>query len=359
MKKNIIILLFLCYVGEAYSFEDVHITRPKAEYEIEFINPAVKYIPFHMMISESHIENNQRIFFVSGSYAKGRAEIIEYDLQTKKEVKKLYSKKNDSEYIEEYSNNEAYIVWEVDRRDAQNNCLADIYVYIIATKETKKVAKNIVCSFPGGKRYPLTLKISPKYATWLEHKDNTSNIHILDFQTFETSIAVKLPYDDGLPFFDIRTFYVELQDNLLVYDNRQKKGKNKVGIFDIEKSNVIREFMLEKDILFHFNAAYNKKNNYIALYGQSKQLGGTVYAYNLRKNKRVNLFGLTKHALIYKDKIRTYDNYIVSNIQHNVTGLIIDHYHGEIYDIETGRQLRYLQTLDMYESKKYFANLKF
>ncbi len=316
-------------------------------------------LPSKCIIIDHYLEKTNNIFFINKDYIRSYSQLIEYNLNTNSVVNEIISLDGKTEFIDEYGYSDTHIVYSVIKKQGKATS-KDIYAYNIDKKEAYKIASNIIYGDESDGTYPLSLKISKNRVAWIEHnlEKELTIIKLYDLNSRAMKIINTSEFIDDLPNFKMPTFILELKNDTLFYDKRQIQGAPKIFMYDIRKAKITNELLAKSDILFHFSGSYNEHGNYLSLYARSNK-EDLIYIYDLKENDSYNIVGFYPHTLVYDDRINTRDNFVIYNVQMNVSGDIIDHYFGEIYNITTRTMKRYKYAIDIVETDEYFGVLRF
>jgi Tol biopolymer transport system component len=348
MKKLLIIIGVIITLTNCTNVQKYDNTKPVLSIVFSDKNNLPSAILFE---EETYIENGI-IFFVLSDYLKKYSKLVKYDTN-KNSIDRVIFEANDNENIREYSYKNEIIVFSVYTKE--NNYSHDIYLYNIRTDELKKINNyplNVTNEI-----FPLSLETDGISIVYVEHNFelNTSDVKYYNIETGNEKVLSSIPHGNSL--FIVNTFFATINNGTIVFD-KVNNGEMEIIVFDVNLDTVINIIKPLKGVNINFKGSLNKENDFIAFFSKMNNTN-IIYMHNIKKNKNQSLVRFDQYSLAYDDILFTKNNDILYNVQKNVSGLVKDHYYGEVYRLKNYSMEQILKCFNMAVGENYIAFLKF
>jgi hypothetical protein len=309
-------------------------------------------LPSAILFDEKTYFENGIIFFVLSDYLSNYSKLVKYNINTNSIDRVIFEAK-DNGYIREYSYKNEIIVFSVCAKKGHYS--HDIYLYNTRTDELKKI-NNYPLNVTDG-IYPLSLETDGTDIVYVEHNFelNISYVKYYNIETENEKILCSAPHGNSV--FIVNTFFVTINNGTIVFD-KVNNGKMEVNIFDVNSDAIINTIKPLEGVNVNFKGSLNKENNFIAFFSRMNNTN-IIYMHNIKENKNQRLVRFDQYSLAYNDILFTKNNEILYNVQKNVSGLVKDHYYGEIYSLNNYSMEQILKCFNMAIGENYIAFLKF
>jgi hypothetical protein len=309
-------------------------------------------LPSSILFDEKTYIENGIIFFVLSDYLSNYSKLVKYNTNTYSIDRVIFEAK-DNKNIREYSCKNEIIVFSVYSKES--NYSHDIYLYNTKTDELKKI-NNYPLNVTDG-IYPLSLETDGTGIVYVEHnfESNTSDVKYYDIETEYEKIISSVPHGNSV--FIVNTFFATINNGTIVFD-KVNNGEMEIIVFDVNSDTIINTIKPLDGVDINFKGSLNKENDFIAFF--SRMNNKNIKNMNsIKENKNQRLVRFDQYSLAYNDIIFTKNNDILYNVQKNVSGLVKDHYYGEVYRLKDYSMEQILKCFNMAIGESYIAFLKF
>jgi hypothetical protein len=337
------ILLSSCIFSQKYD-------NTKPELSIMFTD--TKNLPSVVLFDEQYFVENKAIFFILSDYMQNYSKLIKYSIGMEK-IEKIIYEAQDKEKIREYCSANGFITFSVLKNDEIYS--HDIYLYNIANEEIKKINTYPLNTSDG--IMPLSLKTDGIGIVYVEQnfKNNTSTIKYYDITSEKESDICSMPFTDTNLKASI--FFVNINNGTIIYD-RINNGKMEIIMYEI-KSKIETDIIEPLEgVILNYRGLLNKDKYFIAYYSQTND-GDIIYIYDLNDKKNKRLVTFDQYSLAYNDMLYSKGSDILYNVQRNVSGLVKDHYYGEVYRLKNYSMEQIMRCFNISIGNKYMTILKF
>lgn len=316
--------------------------------------------PGRILVLEPHLDETSNVFFLNQDYIRTYSSIVEFNLEERREVRRIISYRGGKDRISEIVHDNRYIAWVVSLEEGDRN-FASIFCFDSGSGEVKPIKQNIITGADESGGYPLQLHVGGGRLVWLEHdpEKRMTNIMVsrLDMEWQHRLVAV--PFVESFEEFPMATTSFGLFENEILFDQRMPDGSMAFFRYDLRDGSHIDNLMSQFGARLHYASFFDGTDGLVAVYAKSFEAEDFVYLLNLQERRAARLVRFYPNYQIYRDVIRIAGPYVYYTVQANISGPVIDHYYSEIYDLESMSMHRMEGGIDMSIGTHHVATLRF
>jgi len=317
----------------------------------EFKNP--DNLPGKILFSKKLYETRGELFFIMRDYQENYCRLVKYNSKKGVISTIIFDIKPENGKIHEFAIDNDYIVFSTLERSEK--AIQKIYLYNIKKETLSNPIITINKEYDN--IYPLRLCIDRGTIAWVNQDFQTESSIIKLYNIKEKTIKPIITTPFRKNGFKVPIFFIELKRGKLFYDKKTENNYS-IKIYDIKRERELASFPVMDDIELHYNATFNPKENYLAIYAKGRE-SDLTYLLDLTDGRVQKLAGFYPNSVIYDDRIQSDGNEIIYPVQKNVSGNINEHYYIESYNIKTFKMDRIMYCFDLVASDGYRAYLKF
>lgn len=360
MRNTLLLILLTVMLGcSTASYQQGYYANPEQlpAYEHTF-NDSMD-LPYNLIISDKHLQEENRIFLLNQNWISQYSKLVEYDLTTNTVLNEIAAYDGRKEKISEHCNNDSLIVF-VTTKIVETKTYKDIFYYNFIKNKLVKIKTDIIASDDGKYANKLFISLYDNHIYWLNPNLAEMKTEIVKYDIFSkaTTVIMEKPHliSGFLTHFPIK--YITVQDNLLLFNVRSSSKPENILIYNLNNLTKKYDLDLPTGSEKTYNSIYNTADKNLYIYGNSGE-EEVIYRFNPETGEQQNLVGIYPQSNLYKDRMQIVDNNLLYSIQINTSGYIQDHYFSQIYDLETYQMLRYPSVFHLLETEAYFGMLKF
>ena len=273
--------------------------------------------------------------FLLSSYGDAYTEIATGSLD---KYKSIYTTPDDC-YATDMHVNKNYILWFEAEELTETNYNYKLYLYDNKTKSKTVILEESLDDNDGW--YAISyFGIYNDKVYWLRNDftKKVSEILVYDIAKKEKDVLISLPFIDDSEY-GAAISCLKVHDNLLIYSQLDANGQKLIA-FDIDKNKKAYEVSLKSTVGTIYNADFEEKTGYFALYYSALNSDGTekneaVGAISTDSDELMELFSIRENHYLYRERLNIIGDHIYYDIVANVSGNIEDHYSSAIYNYKT------------------------
>ena len=245
-------------------------------------------------------------------------------------------------YINKIAASDRYIAW-----GEYKNASDDSEHYIIKNydRETKEIVIVAEVIPPKGEVWHQVFDMgfvgNTLYYLLSDYESNSCKIVSKDFANNTETVVVEYPFlDDDFPG-NLPISFLKVKDSLLICNNKFD-GITYLEVHQSQTGELIRSTALPDYAEFVFGADYEPDADVFAVYFMKNKetpygFGDGLAVIKAGDSEVKEFYTMGEHTLLYRDKISIHGDIVYCVMQSNVSGMVIDHYQGVMYNYETDK----------------------
>ncbi len=360
MRKLLLILLtvFLCSCSTINYQRGFYGDRDKKPIYIHSFSDKSQ-LPYKLIISDQYLQSKDRIFMVNQNWISTYSRLVEYDLSNSTIVKEIASFESKNENISETINDNAYIVFVVNKLNEKNK-FKDIYLYNIENGDKTLIKSDIFTGLKDEFSADLFVTIYNNSVYWINPDFENKKSAIMSYNI--TDHTIKQIHEQAFLekgfMSHIPSTFLTLSGNCLVFNNRTNEDKEKIVFFDLNSNSIVKKIEIPTEFVFNYYAVSDNKEECLYIYGRTKD-NEMIYRLNMQTQTVQKLVGFMERTYLIKNRIYYSDDQLFYSVNQNFTGNIRDHYFSEIYNLINYKMVRYQYRYNSVKTDRYFAFLEF
>ena len=192
-----------------------------------------------------------------------------------------------------------------------------------------------------------------------DYDNNSNKIIAKDFNDNTETVVVEYPFlDDEFPG-NLPITFLKVKDSLLICNNKVG-GISYLEVYQSQTGELIRSTALPDYVEMVFGADYNHEKDTFAVYFMKNMespygIGDGVAVIKAGETEIKEFYTMGEYTLLYRDKISIHGDTVYCVFQSNISGMIIDHYQGLLYNYvsDKPKEIERCFYLDQHEKDLY------
>ena len=245
-------------------------------------------------------------------------------------------------HISTIAASDRYIAWG-EYKNASDN--SEHYIIKNYDRETKEIEIVTEVIPPEGEQQHQVLDIgfveNTLYYLLSDYESHSCKIISKDFDDNTETVVVEYPFRDEAFPRNLPIAFLEVKDSLLIFDNKID-GIAHLEVYQTQTGELIRSIALPDYVEFVFGADYDPGKDTCAFYFWKNEettfgTGDGLAVIKAGETEIKEFFTMGENTLLYRDRISIQGDTVYCVMQLNVSGNIIDHYQGLLYNYVTDK----------------------